>query len=125
MSLMKREKVEVEKANRLELTPVSRITESEEAFTLTMELPGVSEKQVELTLEDRTLIVTAENEVGSFKEHTLVLNEIQEVRYRAAFELPERVDTAKLQASCKNGMLVLTLPKREDVKPRRIAITAG
>jgi len=125
MSLMKREKVEVEKANRLELTPVSRITESEEAFTLTMELPGVSEKQVELTLEDRTLTVTAENEVGSFKEHTLVLNEIQEVRYRAAFELPERVDTAKLQASCKNGMLVLTLPKREDVKPRRIAITAG
>ncbi|MDX9868436.1 MAG: Hsp20/alpha crystallin family protein [Kiritimatiellia bacterium] len=125
MSLMKREKVEVEKANRLELTPVSRITESEEAFTLTMELPGVSEKQVELTLEDRTLTVTAENEVGSFKEHTLVLNEIQEVRYRAAFELPERVDTAKLQASCKNGMLVLTLPKREEVKPRRIAITAG
>ncbi len=125
MSLMKREKVEVEKANRLELTPVSRITESEEAFTLTMELPGVSEKQVELTLEDRTLTVTAENEVGSFKEHTLVLNEIQEVRYRAAFEIPERVDTAKLQASCKNGMLVLTLPKREEVKPRRIAITAG
>jgi len=125
MSLMKREKVEVEKANRLELTPVSRITESEEAFTLTMELPGVSEKQVELTLEDRTLTVTAEKEVASFKDYTLILNEIQEARYRAAFELPERVDTAKLQASCKNGMLVLTLPKREDVKPRRIAITAG
>ncbi|HOE60631.1 MAG TPA: Hsp20/alpha crystallin family protein [Kiritimatiellia bacterium] len=125
MSLMKRDRVEAEKANRLELTPVSRITESEEAFTLTMELPGVSEKQVELTLEDRTLTVTAEKEVASFKDYTLILNEIQEARYRAAFELPERVDTAKVQASCKNGMLVLTLPKREEVKPRRIAITAG
>lgn len=125
MSLMKRDRVEVERANRLELTPVSRITESEEAFTLTMELPGVSEKQVELTLEDRTLTVTAEKEVASFKDYTLILNEIQEARYRAAFELPERVDTAKVQASCKNGMLVLTLPKREEVKPRRIAITAG
>jgi len=125
MSLMKRDRVEAERANRLELTPVSRITESEEAFTLTMELPGVSEKQVELTLEDRTLTVTAEKEVASFKDYTLILNEIQEARYRAAFELPERVDTAKVQASCKNGMLVLTLPKREEVKPRRIAITAG
>ena len=88
-------------------------------------MPGVSEKQVELTLEDRTLTVTAEKEVASFKDYTLILNEIQEARYRAAFELPERVDTAKVQASCKNGMLVLTLPKREEVKPRRIAITAG
>ena len=125
MSLMKKERYDVQKDTRLEVTPVSRVDESDEAFTLTVELPGVSEKEISLTLEDRTLSVTAENAVERFKDHTLVLTEIPEVRYRAAFELPERVDTANLKAATRNGLLVLTLPKREEVKPRRIAITAG
>lgn len=125
MSLMKKERYDVQKDNRLEVTPASRVDESGEAFTLTVELPGVSEKEIELTLEDRTLSVTAENTVERFKDHTLVLTEIPEVRYRAAFELPERVDTANLKAATRNGLLILTLPKREEVKPRRIAITAG
>jgi len=125
MSLMKKERYDVQKDNRLEVTPASRVDESDEAFTLVVELPGVSEKEIELTLEDRTLSVTAENTVERFKDHTLVLTEIPEVRYRAAFELPERVDTANLKAATRNGLLILTLPKREEVKPRRIAITAG
>ncbi|OQC23015.1 MAG: Spore protein SP21 [Verrucomicrobia bacterium ADurb.Bin070] len=47
------------------------------------------------------------------------------MRYRAAFDLPEHVDTAGIKAANKNGLLILTLPKREEVKPRRIAIAAG
>ncbi len=125
MSLMKKERYDVQKDTRLEVTPVSRVDESDEAFTLTVELPGVSEKEIELTLEDRTLSVTAENTVERFKDYTLVLTEVPEVRYRAAFEMPERVDTANLKAATRNGLLILTLPKREEVKPRRIAITAG
>jgi len=125
MSLMKKERYDVQKDTRLEVTPISRVDESDEAFTLTVELPGVSEKEIELTLEDRTLSVTAENTVERFKDYTLVLTEVPEVRYRAAFEIPERVDTANLKAATRNGLLILTLPKREEVKPRRIAITAG
>ena len=125
MSLIKKTEHEVQKINRLEVTPVSRVEESADAFTLTVELPGVSEKDVELTLENRTLSITAENTVQSFKDHTLVLTEIPEVRYRTAFDLPERVDTTGIKAANKNGLLILTLPKHEEVKPRRIAITAG
>jgi len=125
MSLMKKSEHEVQKVNRQEVTPVSRVEESGDAFTLTIELPGVTEKDIELSLEDRTLSVTAENTVGTFKDYTLVLSEVPEMRFRAAFELPERVDTAGIKAANKNGLLILTLPKREEVKPRRIAITAG
>jgi len=125
MSLIKKTEHEVQKVNRLEVTPVSRVQESDEALTLTVELPGVDEKAIELTLENRTLSVTAENEVGTFKDHALVLTEIPEVRYRTAFDLPERVNTADIKAAHHNGLLILTLPKREEVKPRRIAITAG
>ena len=125
MSLIKKTEHEVQKVNRLEVTPASRVQESEDAFTLTVELPGVDEKAIELTLENRTLSVTAENEVGTFKDYSLVLTEIPEVRYRTAFDLPDRVNTADIKAAHQNGLLILTLPKREEVKPRRIAITAG
>jgi len=125
MSLIKKTEQEVQKVNRREVTPVTRVEENAEAFTLTVELPGVSENEIELTLENRTLSITAENTVPNFKDYTLVLTEIPEVRYRAAFDLPERVDTAGVKAANKNGLLILTLPKREEVKPHRIAITAG
>jgi len=125
MSLIKKNEPEVQKMNRQEVTPVSRVDENDDAFTLTLEFPGVTEKGIDLSLEERTLSVTAENTVETFKDYSLVLSEIPEMRYRAAFELPERVDTAGIKAAHKNGLLVLTLPKREAVKPRRIAITAG
>lgn len=125
MSLINRDKSDARKDNLLEVTPVNRITENADAFTLTLELPGVLEKEVEVSLEDRTLTVNAVNGFEEHKGYTLALNEIPAVRYRAAFELPERIDTAMLKATCKGGLLVMTLPKREEVKPRRIAISAG
>ncbi len=125
MSLIKRQESEVQKVNRVEVTPLSRVSENDEAFTLTVELPGVGEKDVDLVLEHRTLTVSAENTVRRYKDHTLTFTEIPEVRYRATFELPERIDTAGVKAVHRNGLLILTLPKREEVKPRRIAITAG
>lgn len=125
MSLMKRNESDVQRVNRVEMTPTSRVEENAEAYTLTVDLPGVTEKEVELTLENRVLSITAENTVAAVEGYTLVLNEIPEVRYRAAFDLPDHVDTAGIKAANKNGVLILTLPKREEVRPRRIAITAG
>jgi len=126
MSLIKKTEQNPQKEiSRLEVTPVTRVEENKDAFTLTVELPGVSEKDIELTLENRTLSITAENTVQSFEGYTQVLTEIPEVRYRAAFDLPEHVDTAAIKAANKNGLLILTLPKREEVKPHRIAIAAG
>ncbi len=123
--LKKSESAEVQKVNRVEVTPVSRVTESDEAFVLTVELPGVGEKDMELVLENHTLSLTAENTLQSFKDYNLVLNEVAEVRYRTAFDLPERVDSTKIKAAHSNGLLVLTLPKREEVKPKRISISKG
>jgi len=125
MSLQKNNEHETQKMNRMETTPASRVNETAEGYLLTIELPGVDEKSIELTLENRTLSVVAENTVQTFKDYTPVLAEIPEVRYRTAFDLPEHVDTAGIKATNRNGLLVLTLPKREEVKPRRIDITAG
>jgi HSP20 family protein len=126
MSLLKKSDSnanEVQKISRMEATPVSRVDESEDAFVMTVELPGVGERDIELVLENHTLSITAENTVQRFNDHTLVLNEIPELRYRTAFDLPERVDTAGIRAAHKDGLLILTLPKREEVKPKRISIS--
>ena len=80
---------------------------------------------VEVVVCACVLSITAENTLETFRDYTLVLHELPEVRYRAAFDLPEHVDTAGIKAANKNGLLILTLPKREEVKPRRIAIAAG
>jgi HSP20 family molecular chaperone IbpA len=125
MSLLTHTETEAKKINRVEVTPVSRVAENGNALTLTVELPGVNENEIELTVEHRTLSIKADNSVQRFKDHTLILTEIPEVCYRAAFDLPERVDTAGIKAASRNGLLVLTLPKREEVKPRRIEIAAG
>lgn len=113
---------EVVKVNRQEVTPASYAVENEEAFIVKIELPGVTEKATEINLENKTLSVTAENEVGNYEDHELVLREIPEIRYRTAFDLPERVDAARIKASMKSGILILTLPKREEVKAHKIDI---
>lgn len=125
MSAVEKREQTAQKITRTEVTPVSHVTECEGAYSLVVELPGVAQSEIELTLENQVLTVVAENSLAPVLEHTMVLNEIPEVRYRCAFDLPDHIDPAGIKASNKNGMLVLTLPKREEVKPRRIAVATG
>ena len=123
MSLIKKKEHEVQRVTRTEVTAASHVAQDANAYTLRVELPGVDEGDIELALENRVLSLTAENNVAPVREHALVLSEIPEVRYRAAFDLPEHVEASALSASLRNGMLTVKLPKREEVKPRRIAIS--
>ena len=124
MNLMKKTEEPVQQPARMEMTPASHVDENTDTFTLTVALPGVNKTDIDVTLENRTLSVTAENSVAYHKDHTLVLSEIPEVRYRVAFDLPQAIDSKGVKAANRNGMLILTLPKSEEVKPQRIAITA-
>ena len=123
----KNEETAVEKKDakiiRREITPDYHFDETETAFTVKVELPGVTEKSVDLTVENRKLSITAENEVGRYEGYERVLNELPEIRYRTTFELPERVDSEGIKAAMKNGVLTLTLPKRAEVQPRKIAVS--
>ena len=125
MSALFKTEHEATKIARTEVAPLSRVAENPDALILTIELPGVSENAIELTVEHRTLSVKAENTVQRFTDYTLMFTEIPEVCYRVTFDLPERVDSSGIKATNQNGLLILTLPKREEVKPRRIEITAG
>lgn len=110
------------KDRRLEIQPASYVAETETGYLVTLEMPGIDPAKIELSIQGRTLTVSGENEVPFFKELRPTVREIPPARFAASFDLPDNVDGDKIAASSKNGLLCLTLPKREAVKPRKIAI---
>lgn len=105
-----------------EIAPVSTVVEKEDGYQVAIELPGVAKEAIDLSLENRTISVTAENAVGSYEGFTRLRHEAPEVRYRVTFSIPEQVDETAVQAAYKNGVLTLTLPKHKTVKAQKIAI---
>lgn len=106
-------------------TPAVDICEGDQAFTLTAELPGFSKDDVKVELQDNRLTLKGER-----KRDT----DVQEKQYRRvervygaferSFKLPAAVNADKAEATFKDGVLKLTLPKVEEAKPQPIRITA-
>lgn len=110
---------------RLELSPLATVTESEHGYVLEADMPGVAERDLRVTVEHRTLTVEGENRVEVPDGAVLVMHEIAPLRYRGVYELPDRVDATAVKATLKNGVLRLELPAREEAKPRRIEVKAA
>jgi HSP20 family protein len=98
--------------------------EDNDAVYVEAELPGFKRDEVEITLEQGMLSITAErkHEQNAGTEAGRLLNERSFRRYHRSFNLPTTVDDAKIEAHLEDGVLHLTLPKHAEVKPRKIAI---
>ena len=107
---------------RVQATPLARVVEGSDAYELKVELPGVDERDLRIDIEHRTLTVEGDSTVVERKGQRLVHEEFAPAAFRAVYELPEQVEAAAVTAKLVQGILTLTLPKREEVKPRRIAV---
>ena len=102
------------------------VHETPEAVVVTAALPGVKPDDVEITLTGQTLTIR-----GEFKADESVPREqylYQERRFGSfgrQIQLPTRLQGERAEASFENGLLKLTIPKAEEVKPRQIQIRAG
>lgn len=85
------------------------------------ELPGFTKEDVEITIEQGVLHISAERSTEQ-RNGSDLLNERRYTRYHRSFSLPTAVDDTKVDAKLNNGVLTLTLPKRAEVKPRRIKV---
>ena len=108
--------------------PAVDVTETDGAFEVTAELPGIDEKNIEVKLANRTL--TIKGEKRDEKEETkkdYYMRERSFGSFQRSFTLPEGVDTDKIEASFKNGVLTVTVPKTAEAKKaeKKIAVTAG
>ena len=102
------------------------IREDAEHFYVEAELPGFKKEDVNVTLEDQTLTITAERQAetktGDAKGE-LVFQERRTGQYVRTFKLPPTVDQQKVDAHLADGVLTVTLNKREELKPRKIVVS--
>lgn len=102
------------------------VAESETEYRITAELPGLEEKDFEISLENGVLTLKGEKrsereESGKGYRHV----ETVSGRFERRFQLPAEVDEGKVAAAYKNGVLAITVPKAERARPRTISVQAG
>ena len=100
------------------------IFETPQALVLVADMPGVSGDTVTLDLKDNLLTIFGQVGQPSEKE-SLLSQEYSIGDYYREFQVGELIDKNKIEATVKNGVLTLTLPKAEEVKPRRIEVKTG
>jgi HSP20 family protein len=104
--------------------PPVDIYETEDALVVAVELPGVSKEEVSVELHEHTLRLSGERKrEPAVKEGHYQREEGRFGSFQRAFRLPATVDEAQVQATYKDGVLALRLPKRAAAKPKGIAIT--
>lgn len=103
------------------ILPGVNIHETKDGYILEVEMPGVNKDGLEITLENNELTI-----VGRRTDETvsgeLLFGERSAAHFRRVFELDPAIDTGRINAKMNQGVLTLTLPKSEKVKPRKIAV---
>ena len=103
------------------VSPQVNIFETKDGYVLEAEMPGVNKEGLEITLEGTEITITGHRQVEPLPGNAL-FRESEEADYRRVFELDPAIDTSKVSARMEQGVLTLTLPKSERVKPRKITV---
>jgi len=110
-------------------TPRVDVTEGQNQYELTAELPGFRKEEVTVQVKDGVLELVASQETPTdaqpAPEARWLLRERRQAVLRRSFRLPRDVDGDAIEAAFRDGLLVLTLPKKEEAKPRQVAIKAA
>ncbi|MCD6527613.1 MAG: Hsp20/alpha crystallin family protein [Desulfuromonas sp.] len=102
------------------LRPAVDIVETEQALTVRADMPGANKEGLELHMEQG--ILTLKAQISAPEDKNYLLREFKATSYWRQFQLSDDFDPEQAVAKFSNGVLTLTLAKREAVKPRRIAI---
>ena len=111
-----------------QVAPAMDMVEKGNAFEITAELPGLDEKNVEIKLSNGNLTIKGEKkEEKEEREKEYYLSERRYGSFQRMFRVPEDVDTDKIEASFRNGVLTVTLPKSPAAKQseKQISVKAG
>jgi len=116
--------VERTRARKTFVPPVD-IFETKDGITLVADMPGVDEKAINITLEKNVLTVTGRVEPEEPEGYSLVYTEYETGDYQRSFTLTDEVDSNRIEASVKNGVLKVSLPKAEKARSRKIEVKVG
>jgi len=107
-------------------TPMVDVSETETELRIRAELPGLNHEDIEINLQDNVLTLKGEKKQEQ-KEETENFHRIERCygNFSRSFTLPANVKADAVQATFKNGILLITLPKTEEARPKKIEISAG
>ncbi len=102
------------------------VYETDNEVVVEANVPGVKPKEVDISLEGRTLTIKAEHkETREEREKKkVVYHQARQARYIYSTTIPYPVEAGKVEAVLKNGVLTITLPKAEEARPKKIAVKA-
>ncbi len=104
------------------VTPPASVTETADGYMLELEMPGVGKDGLEISIENNELSIVGRRSFPAI-EGALVHRESRNHHYRRSFEIDPSIDSGKISARISQGVVTLTLPKAEEVKPRRITVS--
>ena len=104
------------------ITPPASVSETSEGFTLELEMPGVNKDGLEISIENNELSIVGRR-ANLAIDGTVLHRESRPHRYRRSFEIDPAIDHGKISARISQGIVTLTLPKAEEIKPRKIAVS--
>jgi len=103
--------------------PPMNVYDDGESFIVRAEVPGVDPKSIDVSVVRDTLTIKGKREIPEPKESAFYHRQERESgEFRRAFTLPDRVETTKVLAEVKNGILEVRLPRAEESKQRRISV---
>jgi HSP20 family protein len=103
------------------VTPLVDIETTDGGYVIRAEMPGVEKGGVEITVDHGELTILGRRKPTELTSE-LIYREIQPHDFRRVYELDPSIDTTKLGAKIDDGILTVTLPKAETVKPRKISV---
>src|SRR5579875_2506638 len=98
--------------------PYTDVYETDDALVLTMEMPGVDRKDIDVALENDRLRVEGRIDFSKYEGMEPVYTEYNIGHYSRSFALSNKVDQSKISAQLEDGVLTLTLPKAAEARPR-------
>ena len=107
------------------LRPLVDIYEDAGGITLKADLPGVSRERLDVQVDGDTLTLQGEVAIGMPEDMEATYADVNAMRYRRSFTLSRELETDQINAEIKNGELTLSVPKRAELQPRKIEISAG
>jgi HSP20 family protein len=104
------------------VAPMATVFETNDGYTLQVEMPGVNKEGLEMWVENNELTIVGRRSMPAV-QGTVLHRESRRENFRRAFELDPSIDAGKINAKIEQGVLTLTLPKAEEVKPRKITVS--
>ena len=104
------------------ITPPASVREIGDGYTLEIEMPGVKKDGLDISFENNELTIVGRRSLPAV-EGTLIHRESRPENFRRVFEIDPSIDADKISAKIDQGLVTLTLPKAEHVKPSKITVS--